>query len=49
MITKKDYVEYLISTPFNYTCTNMADHKDPISHDTGFSIRNIFIQAIYGP
>ena len=32
MITKKDYIEYLISTPFNYTCTNMADHKDPISH-----------------
>ena len=33
MISKKDYVEYLISTPFNYTCTNMADHKDPLSHD----------------
>ena len=33
MITKKDYVEYLISTPFNYTCTNMAGHKDPINHD----------------
>ncbi|ADB42758.1 IS701 family transposase [Spirosoma linguale] len=33
MISKKDYVEYLISTPFNYTCTHMADHKDQVSHD----------------
>lgn len=33
MITKKEYVEYLISTPFNYTCPHMADHKDPIRHD----------------
>ncbi len=33
MISKKDYVEYLISTPFNYTCTHMADHKEQISHD----------------
>jgi hypothetical protein len=27
MITKQEYIEYLLSTPFNYTCTNMADHK----------------------
>lgn len=33
MIDKKDYVEYLISTPLSYTCTHMADHKDQISHD----------------
>ncbi|GAB3995672.1 hypothetical protein GCM10028807_36440 [Spirosoma daeguense] len=33
MISKKDYVEYLISTPFNYTCTQMADHKQQVSHD----------------
>lgn len=33
MISKKDYVEYLISTPFNYTCTHMADHKEELSHD----------------
>ncbi len=33
MITKREYVEYLLSTPFNYTCTNMADHKSNLSHD----------------
>ena len=33
-ITKQKYVEYLISTPINYTCTNLADHLDgDISHD----------------
>jgi hypothetical protein len=33
MITKKDYIEYLISTPVNYTCTNLAKHLDDVSHD----------------
>lgn len=33
MITKKDYIEYLISTPINYTCTNLAKHLDDVSHD----------------
>jgi hypothetical protein len=33
MIKKREYVEYLLSTPFNYTCTNMADHKEAVSHD----------------
>lgn len=33
MISKKEYVEYLLSTAFNYTCTNMADHKISVSHD----------------
>jgi hypothetical protein len=32
-ITKQLYVEYVISTPINYTCTNLADHLDDISHD----------------
>jgi hypothetical protein len=27
------YVKYLISTPVNYTCTNLADHLDDVSHD----------------
>jgi SRSO17 transposase len=27
------YVQYLISTPSNYTCTNLADHSENISHD----------------
>jgi len=33
MISKKEYIEYLLSTPFNYTCTNMADHKPNLSQD----------------
>ena len=33
MIAKYEYIEYLLSTPFNYTCTNMADHKPNLSHD----------------
>jgi hypothetical protein len=33
MITKQQYVEYLISTPVNYTCTNLADHLEGVSHD----------------
>jgi DDE superfamily endonuclease len=34
MITKRQYVEYLLSTIKNYTCTNMAAHLDDVSHDT---------------
>ena len=33
MITKKDYIEYLISTPVNYTCTNLSKHLSDVSHD----------------
>lgn len=33
MISPHEYIEYLLSTPFNYTCTNMADHKPNLSHD----------------
>ena len=33
MITKKQYVEYLLSTPKNYTCTYLAEHLDGVSHD----------------
>jgi len=33
MISKRGYVEYLLSTPFNSTCTHMADHKPDLSHD----------------
>jgi len=33
MITKRDYVEYLISTPVNYTCSNLAKHLEGVSHD----------------
>jgi len=33
MISKKQYVEYLLSTPDNFTCTNLADHLEGVSHD----------------
>lgn len=33
MFTKERYIEYLISTLVNYTCTNLADHLEGISHD----------------
>jgi hypothetical protein len=33
MITKQKYVEYLLSTLVNYTCTNQADHLEGVSHD----------------
>lgn len=36
MFTKRQYVDYLIATNGNYTCTNLADHLDgetAVSHD----------------
>lgn len=33
MVTKREYIEYLISTPANYTCSNLAKHLDDVSHD----------------
>ena len=33
MITKKEYVEYLVSTPKNCTCTYLAAHLEDVSHD----------------
>jgi SRSO17 transposase len=33
MITKQQYVEYLLNTPINYTCSNLAEHLDGVSHD----------------
>jgi hypothetical protein len=33
MITRTKYVEYLISTPINYTCSNLANHLEGVSHD----------------
>lgn len=32
-MNKKYYIEYLLHTPFNYTCTNLADHSEKLSHD----------------
>ena len=34
MITKRQYVEYLISTVANFTGTHLAEHLDGVSHDT---------------
>jgi hypothetical protein len=34
MITKCQYVEYLISTVANFTGTHLAEHLDDVSHDT---------------
>jgi len=33
MITAEHYIAYLLSTPNNHTCTNLADHLDGVSHD----------------
>lgn len=33
MVTKRQYVEYLVSTPINYTASNLAKHLDGVSHD----------------
>lgn len=33
MISKQKYVEYLISTPINYSCSNLAEHLEGVSHD----------------
>ena len=32
MITKKQEVEYLVSTPKNCTCTSLAEHVGDVSH-----------------
>ena len=34
MITKQQYVEYLICSVSNFTGTNLAEHLDEVSHDT---------------
>jgi Transposase DDE domain len=34
LITKEQYIEFLISTPVNYTCTHLAEHLSGISHDS---------------
>lgn len=34
MITKEQYIEFLISTPINYTGTYLAEHLTGVSHDS---------------
>src|ERR1700674_2323127 len=33
MINRREYIEFLISTSGNYTCSNLAAHLDGVSHD----------------
>jgi len=33
MVTKKQYIEYLLHTPINYTASNLANHLEGVSHD----------------
>ena len=33
MITQSKYLDYLLSTPKNYTCTHLAAHLPDVSHD----------------
>jgi len=33
MITQSNYIDYLLSTPKNYTCTHLAAHLPDVSHD----------------
>jgi hypothetical protein len=33
MITKRQYIEYLLNTRVNYTCSNLAEHLGGVSHD----------------
>src|SRR5215510_14813135 len=33
MMSRQQYIEYLLNTPVNYTCSNLAEHLDGVSHD----------------
>lgn len=33
-ITHAEYAQYLLTTPYNYTNTHMADHSEKLSHDS---------------
>ena len=33
MLTQRTYIEYLLSTPRNYTCTHLVEHLPDVSHD----------------
>jgi hypothetical protein len=46
MITKKQYVEYLVSTPKNCTCTYLAEHLEDVSHDV---VNNFLRQKRFMP
>lgn len=51
MMTKQKYIEYLISTPINYTCYNLSEHLEGVSHDvvSNFLKRNrITARQVWG-
>ena len=48
MLTKKQYVEYLLSTPLNYTCTNLANQLGNANHDSICDFYSIDFR-IYSP
>ncbi len=33
MINAEQYINSLLSTPNNHTCTNLAEHMEDVSHD----------------
>src|SRR6476660_9927049 len=33
MMRKQQYIEYLLNTPVNYTCSNLAQHLEGVSHN----------------
>jgi len=33
MINRRQYIEYVISTSGDYTCSNLATHLDGVSHE----------------
>jgi hypothetical protein len=33
MLTRGQYIEYLLKTPINDTCSNLAEHLDGVSHN----------------
>lgn len=47
MILKKTYIEYLLNTPINYTCSNLSFHLAEVSHDvvTDFLAKSDFCSS----
>jgi hypothetical protein len=50
MLTKQQYVEYLICAIGNYTSSNLAEYLDEVSHDviTDHLITSVTQHAAYG-
>ena len=51
MITKNQYIEYLLNTPINYTCSNLSEHLENVSHDVGngfFAELSLYSERVVG-